>query len=565
MRQAVKEAIETVERAAAEYQTLAKFSRQPRFTEKGKDDVYGFIESWVKKSLEQAPEYKPNSIKRDTWLADAATLEPHWFGVVYQCVLIDSNRGWEIIGGRNQVIRYTDILRYAEAGQGWRMFVRKCARSFRCADMCTVIETGRDGRKGPLRGIFHVDPTKCQLTDSARYPLKYDDQKWTNWDFFRVVSMPSDQEKYHNLGYCATSRALEIARLLYAILIHDQEKAGARMPEGLLLLRGISQPQWQSALEQRRAKLDADMRRYFGGLIVLAGTGSSAPEANLIGLSQLPDNFDRKTFTDLTMYAYSLVVGMDPSEFWPVQYGALGRGTEVTVQHQKATSKGAMDFAIGLQDRLQHELPDSLYFHFEQRDEEGDLLRAEVMQAWAQVANVLYSAGQQHGGEPLLDRNQVISLLVQEAQLPPEWTDIIEDIHADDKGVTRTRLKTAREKAMDIPQVRRAIERYPSEPIVRYKWPEGRVTTLWESGEQATRRSAWRGVDLRIERQESDVLYSEDGIEFTAEDEERAIAEAGRRVGGDAAALMRAKEWPPEEERSIFARAIRRAKGWLAD
>lgn len=561
MRSEVKAAIETIERAASRYQDVAALSQQPRFTDEDRDDVFGFFESWVKRSLDNAPKYKPNSVKRDEWLAEASVWEPHWASVIYQCVLIDANRGWELVGGRSQVYRYSDILRYAEGGKGWRFFIRKCARSFRVADMCSVIETGRATRHGPLRALYHVDPTCCHLTGDARYPLKYTTQKWDDWDYFRVVSMPSDNQRFNGLGYCATSRALEMIRLLYAILEHDQEKAGARMPQGLLLLHGISSKQWKDALAQRKAKLDAEQRRYFGGLTVLAGTGSSAPEANLIGLSQLPENFDRRTFTDLTMYGYALAVGMDPSEFWPVQYGALGRGTEVAVQSQKATSKGAMDFAISLQDRLQQELPESIYFKFQQRDEQGDLLRAQVMQAWAQVANTLYSAGQQHGGEPLLGREEVLSLLIEEAHLPPEWTTIIEDTHASDQGVERLGLRRMRERALSTPQIRRAVKQFPNDPIIRYTWPEDRMITLWESGDQAMRRSVWSGTG-RIERQdeEEDIVYEDNDLVITRDDETKAIEEAGRRVSADAAALMEAGEWPPEEERSTVKKLLKRLK-----
>jgi len=561
MKQQVRNAIETIERAASRYQDIAALSSQPRFTDEDRDNLFTFVKSWQRKSLDEAPDYEANSKKRDTWLSEASVWEPHWASVIYQCVLIDSNRGWEMVGGRNQVYRYTDMLRYAEAGKGWRMFVRKCARSFRVADMCTVIETGRATPRGPLRGLFHVDPTKCRLTGSAKYPLKYNDQNWTDWDFFRVISMPSDNEEYNDLGYCATSRALELVRLLYAILEHDQEKAGARMPQGLLLLHGISQRQWTQALETRKAQLDAEQRRYFGGLHVLAGTGSSAPTATLVGLSQLPENFDRKTFTDLVMYGYALAVGMDPSEFWPVQYGALGRGVETAVQSQKATTKGAMDFAISLQDRLQQELPESIYFSFQERDEEGDLLRAEVMQAWAQVANVLYSAGQQHGGEPLLDRDQVLSLLVQEAHLPPEWSAVIEETQSSDAGVNRTSMDMMRERALNSPQIRRAIRQYPNDPIVRYSWPDDRIITLWKSGDHAMRRSVWHVEGMPVEREDEEVLYDEDGIKITRADEEKALGEASRRVGEDAIALMEADEWPPEEERNLLGRIAARIRG----
>ncbi|NIV32859.1 MAG: hypothetical protein GWN58_26455, partial [Anaerolineae bacterium] len=65
-----------------------------------------------------------------------------------------------------------------------------------------------------------------------------------------------------------------------------------------------------------------------------------------------------------------LITGTDASEFWPVQTGALGRGRETEIQHRKAASKGAMEFALAYQEQLQNELPDSLLFEFEQRDAE---------------------------------------------------------------------------------------------------------------------------------------------------------------------------------------------------
>jgi hypothetical protein len=565
MKAQVRAAVEALERAAADYDDLRKYSRQDRFTEGTRKNVFGFIRSWVQTSIDEEPEYKANSMKRDVWLSHFAMMEPHWVSVLNQCILINSNRGWTLTGGRNQVARYGNILTWAEGGEGWRVYTRKGSRSFYTADMCMVSECGRDGVNGPLRALYHVDPKECQLTGDLDYPLKYNDQKWRESDFFRVVSMPSDEEKMNGLGFCATSRALELVRLLYAVLEHDQEKLGARMPKGLLLLKGISERQWRQALEMRKAQLDAESRAYFGGLMVLAGTGASSPEARLVSLSQLPDGFERKTFLDSVMYGYSLVVGMDPSEFWPVQYGALGRGNEELIQHQKATTKGAMDFAIGLQDRLQQEFPESIHFEFEQRDEEGDLLRAEVMQAWATVAKTFYTAGTeqgQEGGEPLLSRDQVISLLVQEAQLPAEWSDIIEDTMVTDKGTTRTARDRMRDEAMTLHSVRRAIELFPKEPIVRYSWPECRESVIWDSGEQAKRRSRWHGVD--IERQdEGEVLYEDEDVTITEGDVTRSIDELGRRVDPEAAALAATEEtWPvEEEERSLFRRALKALRG----
>ena len=57
---------------------------------------------------------------------------------------------------------------------------------------------------------------------------------------------------------------------------------------------------------------------------VIASGGMEQADAKLVALSQLPTGFDREVFTDQLMYGYSLVFGFDPTEFWPVNAGALG-------------------------------------------------------------------------------------------------------------------------------------------------------------------------------------------------------------------------------------------------
>ena len=158
----------------------------------------------------------------------------------------------------------------------------------------------------------------------------------------------------------------------------------------------------------------------------------------------------------------------------------------------------------------------------------------------------------------MLDKDLVLSLLVEEAHLPPEWTTVIEDVQASDQGVERTTKKRMQERAMSFPQVRRAIAQFPNEPIVRYCWPDDRVTTIFESGEQAMRQSVWRGVDV-IERQDEDeIVYEDETVTVTREDEEIALAELARRVSVEARDLAEAEEWPPEEERNWLERAISR-------
>src|SRR5690242_20297214 len=123
----------------------------------------------------------------------------------------------------------------------------------------------------------------------------------------------------------------------------------------------------------RDAALAGENYKYFDAVAVLA-SGAADVDAKLVALSQLPAGFDRRTFTDLLMFGYALVFGYDPIEFWPVQFGALGRGNETQIQHDKATGKGGLDFALGFQEQLQENLPDTLQYDLDQRDQDADLI-----------------------------------------------------------------------------------------------------------------------------------------------------------------------------------------------
>lgn len=518
-----------IDQAAEQIERAQTYSKQPRF-EGTADDFWGAIQRWFKLSEDlQIPDYSSKSRTRDKWLQEFWNREPHWAGVISQLTLINSSRGWTLTGGRNQVNRFATMFHNANDGEGWRNYMKQQVLAYYTTDMCAVTELGRDGVMGPLRALYHVDSTECELTSDPDYPLKYYPprgriQKWSKEDFFRVVSNPNQQAKFNGLGFCATSMAYELVKILYAVWMHDQEQTGARMPEGLMLLEGISSDQWEDALNARKAQLDGDLRRYFGGLFVFFSEGLEQMDAKLIALSALPENFDRKIFTDQTIYAYSMIVGIDAQEFWPVQYGALGRGTEVEVQHRKATTKGSGDFTSALQERLQAFLPDTLLFQFEQRDAEGEIIDAEIAQAWATVAKTLYQAGAGfEGGEPLLTKEQCLTMLVQKGVIPPEWS-------AEEEPDVATDLT----RFLDYPEIHRAIQTF-NEPIVRYQWPSGQQKVIWSP---EAHKKYWQ---FRQKSPEDEILFESEDVVITMQDVLDSIDEAARRVEPDFSSIMKAE------------------------
>jgi len=460
----IERAVSLIERATD--------SQQPRF-DKGWGGQFPF-EYPVYLANEAPPSYSVDSRHRDQWLRKAWREEPHLAGVLNSVILIDSNRGWSLTGGRNQVLRYMNILHDAD-GEGWRPFTRKVALSFWATDMGGMVEIGRATKNGPARAFYHLDSGRCRLTGDTKYPLEYFPssggiQKWQKGDYFRLPSMPSDDEAYRGLGYCAISRAIEITRILYAILVHDQEQLAARAPRGLLLLQNVSEAQWEDSLASRESKLDSMERKYYAGVQVLASLGAESIDAKLVALSQLPSGFDRKTFTDLCLYAYALCFGYDPSEFWPVMFGAIGRGNETFLQAQKGSGKGGMDFALALQEQLQDELPTTLSFEFERRDDEGDLLEVSVRRAKLDIITEAYNAGLKEGA-PLITVDEARSLMVDAGIVPKEWTEAVEDVKVTD---------TAQEERMSKVQIQRAIQRFPTEQIVSVSWPDNKMRILYD-------------------------------------------------------------------------------------
>jgi hypothetical protein len=324
-------------------------------------------------------------------------------------------------------------------------------------------------------------------------------------------------------------------------MVHDQEQIGARAPRGLLLLSNITEEQWEQSLATREEKMDSLEYRYYSGVQVLASSGMGNPDAKLVALSQLPTNFDAKTFYDLCMYAYAGCFGFDPSEFWPVQFGSLGRGTETEVQHQKATGKGGTEFALAYQEQLQNVLPDTLNFEFESRDDAGESQLAAVKRAKLDWVSMAYNAGLQ-AGAPLISRDEARQLLADEQLIPSEWTltpDEASSTDIEDADETEAPAAAANEaeRMLDTLPVRRAIAAFPYEPIVRVSWPGKRMQVLYDP------LRCKRVFAKSKQRAKKDVLYKKGDVTITESDVDDAIEMARVRVGDEFASLLTAPEY----------------------
>lgn len=500
--------------------------------------------SVLRSKYKAPPKFQADTRELDSFLYEFALTEPHLQGILGQVIAMIRNRGFTLAGGRNQVLRVSSILQNANRregarfGDGWRNYIGLMAKAFYVSCFGAISEVGRTApfdivhdevTAPPLAALWSGDPTKFKMRryGSRDYPLRYYPisyhpnnsrvNYWSHADFFRIVANPDGREEFGGVGYSNVAICRELAEIMIAVYQYDKEQLGARAPTGLLLLKNIDQAMWDSAMKSRNEQLSDKEREYYGGVAVLAQMGVDDVDAKLLALSQLPAGFDKAQVIDLLVYLYSMVFKFPPDEFWPVRTGSFQRTAgEVSIGYERATSKGEFEFLNEFQSQLQQELPAAVSLVFDERDNRGRQMAAEVALTWAQVVERLK-------GSEIITAEQAMTILAREQLVPVEWTEIVEDSQVDDLG--QLRMSRLRDEARSNPRVQRAISMYsrldPSMPIVSLHWPTNRTTTLWESAGEAARPTVFP-----VGEKHRAILYEGDDFTITDEDVDAAISSA---------------------------------------
>jgi len=439
---------------------------------------------------------------RDEWLSALVQQEPHLASVLSTAVTLDANRRYRLIGGRNQVLRYSRRFDTFQNGQGFRTLQELAAKDYYNADVGAIYEIETDGRNGPLLSLYHVDPSRVRLGKEGL--LKYDNDIWQPDSYFRLASQKSTFDKYNLLGFSAVSRCLKLAQTMIALVTHNLEKLGYLAPNGILFVSAedITQDMWDEAVEARKAVYITNTgNQYYDQMMTIFDRNISA---DLVEFSKMPEKFDTFMFTDYMLKGYSLAFNRDVRTFWSLNSGNFGGGTEAALQDEKATYAGAAEFILAMQDKLQRLLPSSVLFEYEVEDTRGKLQKAEVENMIIDSATKLLDLG--------LDQERVFSWLAERGVIPPEWS-LEEEATVAEMGIVK-------ERYLETEMVQRAIQYYPDEPIVMYEssdisHPHGRIRQLWKSGDDAVRRSWLVAVNWgEIKRSKNDANENIDPQEY---------------------------------------------------
>jgi hypothetical protein len=166
----------------------------------------------------------------------------------------------------------------------------------------------------------------------------------------------------------------------------------------------------------------------------------------------------------------------------------------------RSLSKGGSDYALGLQDRVQDELPETVVFEFDSRNPEADLANANVHLAWARAVDMLVN-GVKGDGSGVLDVEEGRSILAVNGILDPDLTAQIEDTVVALTG-KRTRddrpLRIRQEEYRDNLAIMRAADLFPREPIIRVHYPTNHIDLLFERGEDLYARTLWASTKVVV-------------------------------------------------------------------
>lgn len=290
----------------------------------------------------------------------------------------------------NEAKRLSDVIwGSSQFGDGWETFYAQWVEDLLTQDNGAFAEViGRGKKDGPIIGqpisIAHLDSSRCTRTGNSKYPVIYEDIDGNRYKlhYTRVMfasQMTSPIADMYGVGFCAVSRALNVAQTLVDILVYKQEKLGSRPHRQIIITKGGLDPEdLQSAFQLAESNMDQQGLSRYSKVVV--GGSSSIPEAGLdvVELSSMPDGFDEQTSTILGMATIALAFGVDARELFPAMQTGATRA-DALVQHLKQRGKGPGQI-IQITERLMNYkyVPEGMHFVFDFQDDAQDKQVAEI-------------------------------------------------------------------------------------------------------------------------------------------------------------------------------------------
>lgn len=335
---------------------------------------------------------------RDRQLRDFWPTETYLAGAVANVAFRNSVFQWEIRGPKGVAAAVTDMLGSAIAGDsfGWVPFMEKFSQDLYTQDNGAFIELIRDegedansrfkGPLAPVMGIAHLDSNQCARTGRPDFPIVYTDRKGQQHKlaWYQVIPFadyPSAIERMNGVGYCAVTRVLKMAQVMWATINFKDEKVSGRHYKQLHFVSGVSRSDIKD--EMKRGQEEANNSGLINFILpsVLASLDPEKPVSTAtIDLAGLPDGFNYDE--DMKWYISSLALGfgVDYQEFAPLPGGNIGSSQQSMILHRKGSGKGPAVLMRMLAEAFRNYgiLPRGTEMRFNDKDEQEELEKQEV-------------------------------------------------------------------------------------------------------------------------------------------------------------------------------------------
>lgn len=400
-------------------------SVQRRYRAKADADQFLASMTYWANAVQGLPPY--GSPQRTEKLMELWRNEPIMAGAVYSMSAKLASMGWKLSGEEQQVELAHDVLMNAAGGMGWTFLVEQVCQDAFGSDVGGTVELVYAGgrAKPPVVGMYALDAARVRLRNDVEYPVVYVDLETMRQkplladEVIRVVSLPSPREQDAGLGFCAVSRAAQMAFVLQMLWQYDYESLSDMPPNGFIAVSRISPQVFEKQLQKFKEQRESGGRFLYPGVFWLASTDDLNFES--LTFRVLPEGFSRQEMVEIYAKALALAFGVDVAEFWQIEHSGATKAA-TTVQAKKAQGKGPAEVLSYLERGLNAKVLKGLdvTFEFDEPDDEADKMRAERHEVVVRAVTELYTAIGPTG-EGILTREQALRLLVDEGVLPAEF------------------------------------------------------------------------------------------------------------------------------------------------
>ena len=345
------------------------------------------------------------STARDIYLRQLITKSDHLAGALYNFSIKLRTIPLRILAKNESIKSHVNLAeayerelkQLADFGKGFDTTFSKWIDDYHTQDNGAFLEIIADGPKdGPIRGrvisIAHLDSAQCTRTSNPEYPVIYKDLetgKAYKLHRTRVVATsqrPSAKAGMNDVGYCTVSNILHSVQSLIDNMTYKEERVGSRPTEAIIVTGGGLDPEdVRLAIElQRTEDTNSGLSKY--SRAVLAGSRNvQDPKFDIYRLTQMPEWFNERESTIISMAVIAMGFGMDARELFPAMETGASKADAI-ISHIKQRGKGP-GHVLSIMENILNVwvLPSFLKASFDYQDDSEDRQRAEITNVRAQA------------------------------------------------------------------------------------------------------------------------------------------------------------------------------------